>query len=262
MTYTQNNTAGRAAGGRVHRPLPVRLTARDLELLQFIAVHRFVEAAHVHELLGADRTVTYRLLSRLTSAGLVRYERIFHAQPGIFLITHGGLAVIHSALPKPTVDLRLYRHERLVVWLWLAAQQGSFGESTELLTERQLRHRLQTSGDPGPVPALGGFDRAGRPRVHYPDLVVHHPDGQLTGVELELSVKGRRRLEEIILAYQLDHRYRQVTYLTDQQPVAKALNTVIDGCTNGTSRVRVLLCAGPVDSCRVIGEMIRNARRP
>jgi len=207
--------------------LRVRLTERDLELLRFVAAHRFVQAEHLHHLIAADRSVTYRLLSRLTNSGLLRYERVFHAQAGVFMITNGGLAVIDSPLPRPQIDLRLYRHEQHVPALWLAATDGLLGPVARVRTERELRHydRLPDTGEVVGV-RLGGFHRGGRPRVHHPDLAIAHPDGTLTAVELELSLKANRRLEEILLGYVLDQRLRVALYLTDQDQVGRGLQRI------------------------------------
>ena len=218
----------------------VRLTDRDLELLRFAAAHRFVEAGHVRHLVRADRSVSYRLLSRLTGVGLLRYERIFYGRPGIYTITNGGLAVVESPLPRPAIDLRLYRHEQLVPNLWLAAHDGTFGPAQRILTERQLRHQTQTDPDDSePLGAkLGGFDRAGRARVHHPDVVVIHPNQTLTAIELELTLKGRKRLHEIVLTYALDSRFARVRYLVDQRLVHAALTAATDQFES-SSRIHV-----------------------
>jgi len=231
---TSNNTPWRQVKTRRHfpertSPSPqaksrVRLTERDLELLRFVGAHRFVLAEHVHHLIDADRSVTYRLLSRLTDAGLVRYERIFHAQPGVFMITSGGLAVTGSTLSTPQIDLRLYRHEQHVPALWLAATNGRLGQAVTTLTERELRHQDQLATNYDPVGIkLSGFDRAGRPRLHHPDVAVIHPGGSLTALELELTMKSKKRLDEIVLGYLFDSRLRLALYITDQHPVRDAL---------------------------------------
>lgn len=209
---------------------PVRITHRDLELLRFIGAHRFVLAEHLHHLLGRDRSVSYRLLSRLASRGLVRYERVFHHQPGVFLVTSAGLAICGMRLPKPRIDLRIYCHEQHVPTLWLAATAGHLGNAVVVFTERELRHHNQTDTIPDTVPVagplaakLGGVDRAGNPRLHYPDVLIIHPDGLFTALELELTLKSRSRLREIVFGYALDGRFHQAVYFTTQNHVANAV---------------------------------------
>jgi hypothetical protein len=108
--------------------------------------------------------------------------------------------------------------------LWLAATSWRLGEAVATLTERELRHQDLLAGNYDPVGIkLGGFDRAGRPRLHHPDVAVIHPDGQITALELELSLKSSRRLDEIVLGYLLDPRLRLALYITDQDLVRDAL---------------------------------------
>ena len=207
-----------------------RITDRDRRLLEFVAAQRFVLACHAHAFMGCDRAVAYRRLDGLRRAGLLSYERIFHAQPGIFQITHGGLGLIDSPLPRPAIDLRCYRHDVGAVWVWLAAHAGRYGPGTELWSERQLRsehqRRPEFSDDPFAI-ELDGRDRAGRPRVHLPDVLVLDADGQGTALELELSVKSRRRLETILLGYGCSPRVTRVIYLTDRRRIAELLQTLV-----------------------------------
>src|SRR5690348_5677130 len=102
-TITNSTRSGSATRSR--RARPFRLTDRDLELLAFVAAHRFALAAHLQAWLGTTSAVAYRRLAALVDVGLLSYRRIFHAQPGCYLMTNGGLAVIDSELPRPAIDL-------------------------------------------------------------------------------------------------------------------------------------------------------------
>jgi hypothetical protein len=208
------------------------LTDRDLELLGFIAAHRFVLAAHVNSWLGSDRAVAYWRLSGLVGAGLLSYERIFHAQPGCYQVTNGGLGVIGSDLPRPTIDLRCYRHDLGVVWLHLAALEGRFGSCAQVVSERQMRSHDQQPDHQGERFAitLGEYAPNGRHRLHYPDLLVGGRDGRRVAVELELSMKGRRRLERILISYGGEHRITEVVYLTDRRQIAQAVSETAAEC--------------------------------
>ena len=201
------------------------VTNRDRELLAFIAAHPFVLAAHVQAWLGPCMSVCYRRLQALVDAGLLSYRRIFHAQPGCYQITNGGLRVASSVLPRPRIDLHTYAHDAGAVWLWLAAREGAFGRPRRLLSERELRHLDQLAeayDEPFGLP-IPGKDRHGRQRAHYPDVSVVLEDTAHVALELELSLKGRRRLEEIVLAYSLERRLRAVVYVTNRRSVAAAV---------------------------------------
>jgi hypothetical protein len=62
---------------------------------------------------------------------------------------------------------------------------------------------------------LGGVDRYGNERLHYPDLLLIDPHGRRLALELELTGKGREKREGIIGA---DGRIDRVLYLVEAQP--------------------------------------------
>jgi hypothetical protein len=220
------------AGARNHRRSRrggFHVTARDRSVLRFIAAQRFVLACHVNSLLGRDPVVAYRRLAGLVEAGLLSYRRIFHAEPGAFMVTNGGLAMIDSPLPRPKLDFRTYRHDVGTVWLWLAAYRGRFGPPAELHTEQQLRaaDRDGAADRRRFCVEIDGHDRRGRPRKHHPDLLVVHPDGSYTAAELELTLKSRSRLESILLGYGVAPRLTRVEYVSDSEPVAASVQTAV-----------------------------------
>ena len=139
-----------------------RLTDRDVELLGWVARQRMVIAAHVQAHLGVGPVVAYRRLAGLVSVGLLEYRRIFHAQPGIYLATNGGLAVCGSVLPRPTVDLRSYDHDLGVVWLDLMLGR----RGVQVVGEREMRSQDRRVGH-GELfaVAMAGSGPAGQPRI-------------------------------------------------------------------------------------------------
>ena len=72
---------------------------------------------------------------------------------------------------------------------------------------------------------LGGYGPGGRPRLHYPDLLLVTPDGRRVAVELELSSKGRTRREKILRGYAADRDIDAVVYLVDNPAVGRAIRT-------------------------------------
>jgi hypothetical protein len=199
-----------------------RLTARDLRLLEFIASHRFVLAAHVTRWLGVDRAVAYRRLGGLTDLGLLTYVRPFDDQPGAYHVISAGLKLIQSPLSAPVIDLGCFRHDAALVWLQLAIEATA---PSEMLTERQMRSADRDRSDEPFYLELHQLGPGGRPRRHYPDLVLLDPSGHRRAVELELTQKSRSRLELILIAYGAHPLIHVVTYITDTPAVAQALIT-------------------------------------
>jgi hypothetical protein len=210
---------------RAGAPRRAALTDADLDLLRFMAQHRFVLADHAAALLGVSTQTATRRLTRLERGSFARYERVFDRQPGLHLITRAGLRAVESALPTPRPDVHSYRHDIGVAWLWLAAHRGAFGPLSEIVAERTLRSRDGAQQDePRPGRALGvrlgRTGPRGREGLHYPDLLLTSTDGRRVALELELSAKPRTKLESILAAYGADPRIAGVVYLVETQTVA------------------------------------------
>lgn len=201
------------------------MTNRDLALLEFVAGHRFVLAWQVMHWLDAGEVVAYRRLKGLVAEGLLSYRRVFHHRPGCYQITRAGLGVIESELPRAQIDLRTYRHDVGVVWVYLAAVNGSFGPYERVLSERHMRSADQRRevGDESFAIPLGGYTPNGSVRTHYPDVVLARGDGSRIAIELELTLKSRRRLEAILAGYAGEPRLAHLVYFTDRPAVAHAV---------------------------------------
>lgn len=202
-----------------------RITDRDLELLAFLAEHRIADVDHVRALLGVSDSVAYGRLRSLARLGLVTQHRFFQAQRSCYRITREGLASIDSKLPPPRIDLRCYGHDIGLGWVWLAARRGSFGALRDVVSERRMRsndgaepERQDTFGV-----RLGGYGAGGKPRLHYPDLLLVTGDGKRIAVELELTGKGRARRERILGGYAADPRIDAVLYLVENRSLARSL---------------------------------------
>ena len=208
------------------------ITERDRALLSFLAEHRIALASHVQVLLGVSAEAARARLSALRGGGLLASERFFYDQPRCFWITRKGLAVIDSQLPPPRIDLRSYRHDVGLGWVWLAARRGAFGPLHEVVSERTMRSRdgarALGSADAGGADEpcgvrLGGIGPAGRERLHYPDLLLVTSGQRRIGVELELTTKDTRRRERILAGYGADSRIDAVLYLVDRSAVARPI---------------------------------------
>lgn len=206
-----------------------RLTGRDLRLLAFLAEHRLVLAAHAQAFLEISAAATQTRLRALAGAGYLRQRTLFHGQPGCWQITGRGLAAIGSGYSRPVIDLRCYAHDVGVAWLWLAARQGSFGSMREVLAERRLRSEDARAGSGHELWGvhLGGYGPGGRPRVHYPDVLLVGAEGQRIALELELSAKGSTRLQRILGGYAVDGRVGAVVYLVQHAATARALDRAV-----------------------------------
>ncbi len=203
----------------------IQLTARDLQLLRFVAEQRLVLAGHVQALLGVSAPTARARLGRLAGAGYLSHDARFHRKARCYQATRAGLAAVGSGYQTRKIDLNLYRHDVGVAWISLAAQRGTFGPMREVIGERRMRSQdASRLHDAEPFEAaepsgvrLGGHGAGGRERLHYPDLLLVTPEGKRIAVELELSAKGRTRREKILAGYAGEERVDAVLYLVEHE---------------------------------------------
>lgn len=256
------------------RTSSARVTGRDRVLLEFVAEHRLVLCGHVQILLGVSAKTASRRLRALEQAGLVDREPLFHRYPAHYRIRRRGLDLIGSRLGVPNRGLNV-AHDVGVAWLWLAARRGTFGPLREVVSERAMRsrdgaetHAVRVTGRTEHEPfavRLSGQGPGGRPRLHYPDLVLVDGEGRRIAVELELSSKGRSRRHQIIGGYASDRRVDAVLYLVEDQRIAREVQDAARRFGFGPRVLvqRVRMCAGQVPALGAAGwrDGARDTRR-
>lgn len=219
----------------------MRITDRDCRMLAFAAEHRFALARQVAMLLGISTRAATDRLRVLRDAGYLTEGNLFNDEPSHYQVTTAGRRAISSDLPRPrNLDPSVYRHDVGLAWLMVAAERGMFGPLAEIVSERRMRsqdgradEREETFGV-----RLGGVGRDGRPRMHYPDLLVVTDTGHRVAFELELTLKEPRRREKILAAYGADRRIDAVIYLVDHPARRRAMQESVRRVGIG-DRVRV-----------------------
>jgi hypothetical protein len=194
-------------------------------VLELLAEHRALVETQVQLHLGVSIDAARSRLRGLVGRGLVGSQRIFEGFPATVWIERRGLAAIESTLPPPRVELAAYRHDIGVGWLWLAAHDGAFGPAADVWSERHMRsHDRRADRDAGRFGVGAGvLGPAGGEQLHYPDLLVDLRDGRRVAIELELSGKGRGRLERIMLGYAAADRVDAVLYLVPTGPLGRRI---------------------------------------
>jgi hypothetical protein len=215
-----------------------RLTRRDLEMLSWLARQRVATAEQLARLFGLDVSKAYRRLRALRRLGLVRHERIFHGQPGVYLATLAGVAWAGEVLPAAKLDIRTLRHDLIVTELCVAYLRAGL----VVTTEREMRVSDSGRRRPRYAALLGGDGPGGGPRLHFPDLLAHQPDG-LWAVEVELVPKRRRRLDQIVGAYVRARHLSAVVYYTGTPRVDRLVRDAV-GRADAVDFVRVRQLVG------------------
>jgi hypothetical protein len=244
----------------------MRITERDRRMLGFAAEHRFVLADQVAMLLGVSTRAATDRLRILRDAGYLTEGDLFNDEPSHYQVTTPGRRAISSDLPRPRkLDPSLYRHDVGMAWLNVAAERGMFGPLAQIVSERRMRSQ-DGRADDGTAPygvRLGAAGRDGRPRLHYPDLLLVTDTGHRVAFELELTLKEPRRRERILAAYAADKRIDAVIYLVDHPARRRAMQDSVRR-VGIADRVRVELVAlgrGPDSPASGPRAAQRTARR-
>lgn len=175
-----------------------RVTERDVEIVRWIGRQRFVEAGQIARRFGMHERPVYRRLRGLATLGLLAHRRVFHGRPGAYWATRAGLRATGVRLPVAGIDIRTYDHDRIATTIAIELE-AEFGANA-VLTERELRSR-DTAVDQPTYSVRGRRSRLGPRGLHFPDLAVDRGEGSPLVVEVELTAKGRTRLESIVAAY-------------------------------------------------------------
>jgi transposase len=170
------------------------VTDRDRAVVAWVAVIGAVSAQDVMARFGVGRTVGYRRLARLVEHGLLTCSRPVYGQPALYTATREG--IVWAGLPQldpAHVGVATTRHWALCAGLAVKLERS---ERVEVWGEPRLRAAELGAGHAVASSRLGDLPD-GRPRLRRPDLVLF-PDAALpVAVEVELSVKGSRRLQAI-----------------------------------------------------------------
>jgi hypothetical protein len=164
------------------------LRRRDVELLGWLGEQYSARLDQLALLEGCGMRTTQRTVARLGDAGLVTRRRILVGEPAWVLPTGVGLRVCGSPFSPWQPRLGLLAHVAAVNDVRLHVQGRSPG--SEWVSERVLA-RERSAGE------------------HLPDGVLLL-DGRRVAIEVELTVKSRRRVAAIL--HDLTGRFDAVVY--------------------------------------------------
>jgi hypothetical protein len=221
----RRETASVGAAPRGARPRRERIdagsfkvSARDLELLQFVGEQYAITLPQLARLMGRSQHASRWLRARWQRAGWVEGRALLVGEPVFLWLTGRGRRLCDlgfaSWRPNPgrlahiaaVTEVRLYVQERRPEAEWTCER--------ELAREQALEGR--------------------RPAFHLPDAVVE-VEGRSVAVEVELTQKKRQRTERIVR--ELAACYDSVWYFAADGP-RRALEQVAEQVGGG--RVQVL----------------------
>lgn len=190
----------------------MRLTERDLELLRWINGHGFVTARQAADWMGTCLQAGHRRMGLLHEGGYVTRQRLFHGAERAYWLSALGQQVSGDTLSCPeTISPATYRHHWMMVDLAHDLITKTKGQFTP---EHRLREQRAIKG----VGAEG----------HVPDGLLKVKSKKPIAIELELTLKGRERLEGIVEGY-LDRDLSAVWYFVTSDQIRRRLTSIIDG---------------------------------
>ncbi len=186
---------------------------RDARILQWVNGYGFASADQIKKFMGIGNTAAYVRLKKLVEGGYLARERILHGQARIHKVTKKGvLASSDGVLPLGYVNLGTFRHDFMLVDLGLMLERETGGT---FIPDRRIRHNEGLSG----VGQLG----------HIPDGYLHMGQDKPIAVELELSVKSKARIQNIVHEYGGNLGVKEVWYFTDNKEVERAIQKTAHG---------------------------------
>ncbi|KAB2400686.1 MULTISPECIES: hypothetical protein [Bacillus cereus group] len=192
------------------------ITKRDVEIIEWVNLHGFVLAEQVQEFFGLGKTVVYRRLKEMVEQGVLKRERILYDYGNVYWVTKDGVELCESEMAagkKPSVNN--FVHDKKLVDLSVKLLKKYEGSSW--ITARQIKSRLvRKASEKDKFKALAM-------RVADGILIVN---GKKYAVELELSLKNRTRVKQIIGDYAeriAKGQYVSVIYVVEKESIAKVL---------------------------------------
>lgn len=178
----------------------MQLVKRDIEILQFINEFGYCDMPRLMKQFQLKKTWMYEIVQRLISEKLLKHERIFHAKHGVYYLTVKG-AKYTDLPPIDRVTVGRYEHHMCVLSVYSVLKKKY--PSAHWVTERKLKYDL----------FFDGIGKSG----HVADGMLQFPDGKQIAIEVELSVKGRNRIEKILKGYGAKLAIHEVWYFCTKQ---------------------------------------------
>jgi hypothetical protein len=173
----------------------MKLTERDIDIICFINEFGFCEMVQIEKRFFLNKPRNYEIMRRLVGNGFVRHERIFFGRHGIYYVRPKGAKYTNL----PSLD-RIYNgqydHQISIIEVYLKLRKQY--PDAHWISERKLKHDK----------FYDGVGKSG----HVSDGLLIFPDDRQIAIEVEMSVKGKNRIEKIFKGYGKQFTIKEVWY--------------------------------------------------
>lgn len=190
---------------RQYKHLTSILTDGEMRILRFINDFGFCENQHIMKRFSLKRSACYLQMHLLIRLGLIVHVFKVPNRPGIYFLTQRGVQFSnHDLSPMPNIPMNTYFHHLSVINLYLKLRESE--PNMDWITERRLL-RDQYNGMAEKI-------------KHLPDGVLVFPDDSRIAIEVEISLKGRDRLDDILTNYAVQSVFKEVWYFCSKQIIS------------------------------------------
>jgi hypothetical protein len=178
---------------------------REIEVLRFINEFGFCELFHVMQRFDLKKTRVYEILNGLVLAGLVKHQSVLNSRHRIYFLTSRGCK--YTDLPPiGHIKAGQYQHNIVIINTYLRLREVY--PNAVWISERCLKHEK----------FYDGLGKTG----HISDGILLFSDDSRIAVEIELSTKGKSRIEKILKYYCTQLQIKEVWYFCSS-PVMSAM---------------------------------------
>lgn len=173
----------------------MKLMKRDKEIMRFINSVGWCTASQLQRRFNIKWWIFYRLMKRLINAELVIHKQINFEWHGIYYLTPKG-ARYTDLPPVERVSKGLFDHQHYLIEVVLKLCElypEAIWVSERHLLQKKFQYGLGKSG-------------------HVSDGVFTFPDGKKISIEVELSLKSKHRLRDILNSYAGTLKYKEIWY--------------------------------------------------
>lgn len=232
--------------GRAARSKVASRSAARMAMLRWAVELGAVTADALAHRLDTTTESAAGILGAASAAGLLRRSKPLTDRPALYTPTSVGMRECSQrGLQRCRVSAANAEH--LIACAAVAAALERLLPAERVGGERTLRRDEREHGGPLASARLG-VDRNGMPLLHRPDLVIW-PDPALdrlpVAVEVELTVKSRRRLAEICRAWAWCRDVAGVVYLAAPEVEAPLRRAIDSAQAHGSIAVVPLASLAP-----------------
>lgn len=188
----------------------MKLMQRDKQIMTFINSVGWCTANQLQRRFELKWWIFYRLMKRLINAGLVIHKQVNFEWQGIYYLSPKG-ARYTDLPPIERIAKGVFDHQHYLVELVLKLSER-YPEAVWISERHLVQQKFQD-----------GLGKSG----HVSDGALIFPDGKKISIEVELSLKSKRRLREIMNTYAATLAYKEIWYFCGSEYVMNGVTKMV-----------------------------------